>query len=269
MRIVVCAKEVLDPDAVNNYALEGKLVIGEDGRTLTQSAIPRLMNAYDEQAIEAALRVRDAGVSCTVTVVSAGQDVTAMLRHAAGMGADEIAAIPIDPAALDCQAVAALLAGYVRHTGGADLVLCGRQASDDDQGVVPAVLGELLGAPVITLARAVEVTAAGDAVRVTRVTPDGDEVVETRLPAVVTISSELGQARYPTTARKMAVRRMQPAAVAAADLPVAAEDRQPRVRQVRQFVPTVQGRCDVIAGTTPAEAAARLVARLREDGVVA
>ena len=57
VRIVVCAKEVLDPDAVNNYALEGKLVIGDDGKSLTQSSIPRLMNAYDEQAIEAALRL--------------------------------------------------------------------------------------------------------------------------------------------------------------------------------------------------------------------
>ena len=46
----MCAKEVLDPDAVNNYAIEGRLVIGDDGKTLTQTTIPRLMNAYDEQA---------------------------------------------------------------------------------------------------------------------------------------------------------------------------------------------------------------------------
>jgi electron transfer flavoprotein beta subunit len=59
VRIVVCAKEVLDPDAVNNYALEGRLTIGDDGRTLTQTSIPRVMNAYDEQGIEAALRLRE------------------------------------------------------------------------------------------------------------------------------------------------------------------------------------------------------------------
>ncbi|MFN8544450.1 MAG: electron transfer flavoprotein subunit beta/FixA family protein [Candidatus Binatia bacterium] len=268
MRIVVCAKEVLDPDAVNNYALEGKLVIGEDGRTLTQAAIPRLMNAYDEQAIEAALRVRDAGVTCKVTIVSIGPEPTALLRHAAAMGADEIVAISADVSDLDCQAVAALLAAYVRHSGGADLILCGRQASDDDQGVVPAVMGELLGMPVVPIARAVVVAPGGD-LRVTRVTPDGDEIVEVRCPAVVTISSEIGQARYPTTARKMAVRRMQPTAIPVEALPVAAEDRVPRVRMVRQFVPTVQGQCDVIAGATAAEAATRLVARLRADGVLA
>jgi hypothetical protein len=93
MRIVICAKEVLDPDAVNNYALAGRLEIGEDGKTLTQTAIPRLMNAYDEQAIEAALRLRDAGADCTISVVSAGPDQASLLKHAAALGADEIAAI--------------------------------------------------------------------------------------------------------------------------------------------------------------------------------
>ena len=53
MRIVVCAKEGLDPDAVNNYVLAGRLEIGEDGKTLTQTAIPQLMNGFDEQALEA------------------------------------------------------------------------------------------------------------------------------------------------------------------------------------------------------------------------
>jgi electron transfer flavoprotein alpha/beta subunit len=68
VRIVVCVKEVLDPDAVNNYALAGRLEIGADGKSLTQAAIPRLMNGFDEQALEAALRLKDAGLDCTITV---------------------------------------------------------------------------------------------------------------------------------------------------------------------------------------------------------
>src|SRR4030065_457626 len=96
MRIVVCAKEVLDPDAVNNYALGGRRVLG---------------------------------------------------------GAGEIVAIPLDLAAADYHVVARLLAAYIRSSGGADLVLCGRQASDDDQGVVPALIGEILSMPVVTVAR--------------------------------------------------------------------------------------------------------------------
>lgn len=270
MRIVVCAKEVLDPDAVNNYALAGKLEVGADGKTLTQAAIPRLMNAYDEQAIEAALRLRDAGVPCSIAVVSVGRNVTDILKHAAALGADEVACIAAEATALDAQGTACLLAAYVRQSGGADLVLCGRQASDDDQGVVPALVGERLRMPVVTIARAVELVQSSDSpvVRVTRVTPDGDEVVEADCPAVITISSELGTPRYPTAARRMAARRMQPKVLSADELAVPPEDLQSRVKLVRQFVPQVQGQCEILSGATPAEVADRLMARLRADSVI-
>jgi electron transfer flavoprotein beta subunit len=270
MRIVVCVKEVLDPDAVDNYALAGRLTIGEDGKTLTQAAIPRLINAYDEQAIEAALRLRDAGADCKIAVVSVGRDPTDILKHANALGADEITAIPLDPATLDCHGIAVLLAAYVRRSGGADLILCGRQASDDDQGVVPAFLGEMLGMPVITVARAAVLTQVngGPAVRVTRVTPDGDEVVEARCPAVVTISNELGTPRYPTTAKKLAARRVKPASASLGDLSLGPEDVQPQVQLTRQFVPTVQGHCEFLEGASPADVAGRLIERLRADSVL-
>ncbi len=270
MRIVICAKEVLDPDAVNSYAVAGRLAIGEDGKTLTQTAITRLMNAYDEQAIEAALRLRDAGHECTITVVSVGQDQAALLKQAAAMGADEIAAISVDTAELDSHGVALLLARYIESSGGADLVLCGRQASDDDQAVVPAILGELLELPIVTIARAVELVMAseGPVVRVTRVTPDGDEVCEVDCPAVVTISNELGQPRYPTAAKKIAARRMRPTVVTPESLDVSEEALQVRVKLVEQFVPEIQGNCELIEGETPAELAAGLIKRLREDGIV-
>ncbi len=270
MRIVICAKEVLDPDAVNSYAVAGRLTIGDDGKSLTQAAITRLMNAYDEQAIEAALRLRDAGHDCTITVVSVGGDQGVLLKHAAAMGADEIVAIAAEMSALDYHAVAHLLARYIESSGGADLVLCGRQASDDDQAVVPALLGELLEMPVVTIARAVELEngSGGLVVRVTRVTPDGDELCETDCPAVVTISNELGQPRYPTAAKNIAARRMQPTVVTAEDLGVSADALQARVSLVEQFVPTIQGNCELIEGETAAEQANGLIRRLREDGLV-
>jgi electron transfer flavoprotein beta subunit len=267
MRIVVCVKEVLDPDAVNNYALAGRLEIGDDGKSLTQTAIPRLMNGFDEQALEAALRLKDAGLDCTITVVSAGPNPGDILKHAAALGATDIAAIAADPAELDGHAIAALLARYIETSGGADLVLCGRQASDDDQGVVPALLGERLGLPIVTIARSVEAL-EGPAWSVTRVTPDGDEVVEVSGAAVVTVSNELGDPRYPTAANKIKARRVKPVEVAAADLDLAAEDAQSRVRFTKQFVPTIEGDCNFISGDSPAEIADRLIAQLRADDAI-
>ncbi|MEZ5171293.1 MAG: electron transfer flavoprotein subunit beta/FixA family protein [Acidimicrobiia bacterium] len=270
MRVVVCIKEVLDPDAVNAYALAGRLEIGDDDRTLTQTTIPRLMNAFDEQAIEAALRMRDAGTEVTICVVSVGTELTVPLRHALALGADEVVAVEPPSSAGDCHTVAALLAAFVRSRGGADLVLCGRQASDDDQGVVPALIGESLGMPVVAVARDVEVSGSAEepAVRVVRVTPDGDEVVEAACPAVVTISNELGEPRYPTMPMKMAARRVEPTVVPAADLSLDPQDLEPRVVMTRQFVPTVTGDCEFIPGDEPAEIADALIGRLVEEKVL-
>ena len=269
MRIVVCVKEVLDPDAVGAYAVAGRLEIGDDGKTLVQTTIPRLINGYDEQALEAALRMRDAGTDCRIRVVTVGSDATAVLRHTKSLGADEVVAVEPPDAGADGYVIAALLAGYVRSSGGADLVLCGRQASDDDQGVVPALIGEMLGMPVVTIARGIEPAGAADApvVRVTRATPDGDEIVEVTCPAVVTVSSELGTPRYPTMPMKMAARKVQPAVVRADELGVGGDGLTARVRPVRQFVPAVKGECEIIDGSA-SEAADRLVALLLAERVL-
>jgi electron transfer flavoprotein beta subunit len=265
MRIVVCVKEVLDPDAVNNYVLAGNLKIAADGKTPEVSAIPQIMNGFDEQAMEAALRIRDAGADCTITAVSIGPDLKSLLKHCAALGADEMVAIDADPGNLDSQVTANILAAYIKTSDGADLVLCGRQASDDDQGVVPALIGEKLGMPVVPLARAIEVN--GSTLKVTRATPDGDEVVEGAAPAVVTISNELGDPRFPTAKGKMAARKKKPTIVSIDDLGLSAQDLTPRVVLSRQYVPEVQGNCEFIEGS-PAEAARILIDKLREDSVI-
>ncbi|MFT5444023.1 MAG: electron transfer flavoprotein beta subunit, partial [Myxococcota bacterium] len=143
--------------------------------------------------------------------------------------------------------------------------LCGRQASDDDQGVVPALIGEKLGMPLVTFARAVE--ASGSTLKVTRVTPNGDEVVEVACPAVVTVSNELGEPRYPTAAAKIKARKVKPEVITPADLGLTDADLAQRAKLVKQFVPTVQGNCEMIDGASPAEQADKLVARLREESL--
>lgn len=267
MKIVVCAKEVLDPDAVDNYVLVGKLEIGDDGKTLTQKSIPRVMNAYDEQAIECALRLRDAGVDCKIQVVALATDPTKILQHAVAMGVDEIATIPVDTGSVDGHATASLLAGFVKSVGGADMVLCGRQASDGDQAVVPALLGEMLGMPIVTIARAVEMV-DGSTVRVTRVTPDGDEIVEVSCPTVITISNEFGAPRYPTGMRTMKARRIKPQQITPDSLDLGEGGARPRVTMTRQFVEGITGSCEFIKADSAAAAAQDLVERLRDDRVI-
>ncbi|MQA00030.1 MAG: hypothetical protein GEU80_12010 [Dehalococcoidia bacterium] len=75
MHIVICAKEMLESEGVNSYALRGRLTVDESGRSFdTGGTVPNIINAYDEQALEAAPRLRDAGVDCRITAVTVGRE---------------------------------------------------------------------------------------------------------------------------------------------------------------------------------------------------
>jgi electron transfer flavoprotein beta subunit len=178
------------------------------------------------------------------------------------MGADRsIQVIDGEAAAADGFRTAALLAAVVRDLGDVDLVLCGRQGSDFDQGTVPGVLAELLGAGLVTLAGNVAPVDGG--VRVWRATPQGQEVVDASFPAVVSVSNEIGTPRYPTSRGMLEARRKPPEVRDAASMNVPAGG----VEVVEVFVPDVQGHCEVIAGPTPAAKAEVLLERLAAAGV--
>ncbi len=101
--------------------------------------------------------------------------------------------------------------------------------------------------------------------KVTRVMPDGDEVVEVACPAVVTVSNELGDPRYPTAAAKIKARKVKPEQLSLGDLGLSEADLEPRAKLEKQYVPTIQGNCEFIEGGSVAEQADNLIARLREE----
>ena len=211
MHIVICVKQVVDPDGVNSYALWGQLEVDESGRAFS-TRLPLIINAYDDQAIEAALRLRDEGDDVRLTALSVGGgDVDQVLKHCVAMGCNELIRID-DPeaGAGDALRTASLLAAQIEELGDVDLVLCGRQSSDYDQGTVPGALAELLGFACVTLGFGV--TADDGRLRVQRATPLGEEIVSVATPAVVTISNELGVPRYPTSRGMIAARRHPPPA---------------------------------------------------------
>jgi electron transfer flavoprotein beta subunit len=266
MHIVVAAKQVLDPEGVNSYALWGRLAVDESGRSFTVGdLIPRIINAYDEQAMEAALRLKDAEPGTTITAITAGPaSASEVLKRCVAMGADRsIHILDEETGAADGFRAASLLAAAIRELGDFDLVLCGRQGSDYDQGTVPGVLAELLDAAFVTLADSIAGTDGG--VIVGRSTPLGREVVQADFPAVVSVSNELGTPRYPSSRGMMEARRKPPVVREAAGL-LGATTFRVEVEEV--FVPIVQGQCEMIAGATAAERAAKLMERLASMGVL-
>ncbi len=265
LHVVVCLKSVLDPEGVNSYALWGKLEVDDSGRSFRSVEIPRIVNAYDEQALEVALRLRDAGANCRITALTVGSETSlAMLRRAIAMGADDCVLID-DPetAAADGFRTASFIASAVAQLGGVDLVITGRQGSDYDQGTVPAALAEYLGFAFIGMAA--EAALEGSGLRVSRVTPRGRELVSVTLPAVLTATNEVGIPRYPTSRGMMQARQTAPRRFTAAEF---SSDLRWGVGLRAISVPRLENNCEIIGGSSPAEKAASLLARLREEGVL-
>jgi len=263
MHIAVCVKQVPDPEAAFSM-----LKVDEQAKKVVPApGLPLVMSPFDEQAMEAALSIRESTGEAKITAVSVGPgSARSVLKHALAMGADE--ALLVSDALLEdagSEAMAHALVAAIGQLGAIDLVLTGRQAADWDAGVVGCGIGELMGVPVITFARKVEVTAK--TVRVERVLADGFETIEAGLPAVVTVSNELGAARKPSLRETMRAARKPLAVNDAAGIGLTASDigriSGLRVRE-RLYVPVKSGRCEIIEDADVAAQAARLVQRLRE-----
>lgn len=264
MRIAVAVKQVLDPDGVNGYALWGNLAIDSSGRRFAiGDTIPLIMNSYDEQALEVAFRIRDAGTPAEIVAFTAGPGTsTEVLKRCFALGVDEGIQIETHDELTNGFEAGWLVAEAMKRFGPFDLVLCGRQGSDFDQGVVPGVLAEALDAALIAVAGGV--SAVDGNIRVEQVTPDGVAEIEASLPAVVSLSNEVGQVRYPTSRGMLDARRKRPQVIRAEEIGAM----QPTLELVRLEVPDVQGHCEIIDGNSPGEKVAILFERLTSLGVV-
>ena len=269
MHILVAAKQVLDPDGINSYALWGRLEVSEDGRGFnTGATVPYIINAYDEQAMEAALRIAEAQVGTRVTAVTVGSDTAPdVLKRCYAMGAENTIHVHDDEKQSGNPfRISQILATVAENLGDVDLILCGRQGSDYDQGAVPAILSEDLGMPFITMASQVSFDEQTQSLHVDVVTPNGPETLACNLPAVVAVSNEIGQPRYPSSRRMIQSRRNPPTVFRADELLSGPATKKMSIKLLT--VPEVQGDCEIIEGVDPKEKAIHLLQILRERGAL-
>ena len=261
MVIIVCVKQVPDPQ----MPMASFKIDPVTNKLVPAPGIPPVINGYDEQAVEAALRLKEANGG-KITALSLGKElVSDVIKKPLSMGADELILLQDDAFEDgDDYATAYALAAAIKKIGEYDLIICGRQASDFDSGVVGAGIGEILGLPVITIAR--DIKMADGVIRVERVVPDGYEVVEASPPVVVTVSNELGQPRYPTLRGIMAAGRKQPTVWSAQDLGL--ETTGSRLKLLKLYQPDKVSQCEFIEGESPAEAGANLALKLREAKII-
>jgi electron transfer flavoprotein beta subunit len=264
LQIIVTAKQVIDPE-IPKSAFK---IDATSKRVVMPSSFPPVVNGFDEHAVEAALRIKDTQET-KVTVLAAGKTFSIeIMRKLLAMGADELVLVQ-DPAiddTVDSRVTAQLLSAAIKKIGEFDLILCGRQASDWDNAQVPLMLTEELGVPCITIARRIEVS--DRIVKVERVIPEGYEIIKAPLPALITVSNELGLPRYPTMRAIMAANRKRPAIWKLSDVGLDPAALQPHLQLVDLFVPVQDQVCEFIEGSDEQEIANTLFQKLRDGRLI-
>ena len=188
MKIIVCVKQVPDTS--------GKVAVNPDG-TLNRASMPTITNPDDMNAVEAALKIKDA-TGCKVIVVTMGPAPAAgMLRELMAMGADEGVLVSArEFGGSDTYATSQILAAAISTIGveSDDIVMCGRQAIDGDTAQVGPQIAEKLHLPQVHYAA--DITKDGNTLTVKRMLEDGYMTIKVQTPCLITCIKELNNPRY-------------------------------------------------------------------------
>ncbi|MCB5180196.1 electron transfer flavoprotein subunit beta/FixA family protein [Streptomyces antimicrobicus] len=215
LRIVVCVKYVPDATGDRQFA---------DDLTVDREDVDGLLSELDEYAVEQALQISEnSDDDVEITVLTVGpEDAKDALRKALSMGADKAVHVEDDDLhGTDVMGTSLVLAKAIEKAG-YDLVVTGMASTDGTMGVLPAILAERLGVPQVTLLS--EVAVEDGKVTGRR---DGDaasEQLEASLPAVVSVTDQSGEARYPSFKGIMAAKKKPVESWDLSDLDIEAEE---------------------------------------------
>jgi electron transfer flavoprotein beta subunit len=200
MRILVCVKQVLDTAARIDL---------KDGK-VEGVGLARVLNPYDEFAVEEALRIRERKPDTEIILISLGPDCFRdTLRAGLAMGANRAVHL-LDPLFEDVDSLTcAYLLGKAATSLGFDLIFCGRQAVDDDMAQIGPALAVCLQIPCVTVVTNLEFLDDWKKVLATRQIEGGSELIESSLPTLITCQKGLNEPRLPSLKGIMAAKKKQ------------------------------------------------------------
>lgn len=256
MNIVVCIKQVPDAKDVR---------LDPVTNTLAREGVSSIMNPFDRHALEEGVRIKESQGG-TVTALSMGPpQAEAVLREAISLGADHGVLVSDRAfAGADTWATSYTLARAIETLGGADLVLCGKQAIDGDTAQVGPGLARRLGLSYVTCAQKVR-HAGKDGLVVERMMDDGYDVVELPLPALLTVVKDVNEPRVPSLKGKMRAKSAEITIFSAAAIgadPACIGLAGSPTRVVRVFAPPPRGNRQVFGGSAT-EQVEQLLTRLQ------
>jgi len=262
MKIIVCIKQV--PDTAN-------VRLDPETHTLKREGVEAIINPFDLFALEAALRLREE-MGGSVSVLSMGPpQAAAVISEAIGYGVDQGLLLSDRAfAGADTWATTAALAAGVAKLGGADLIVCGKQAIDGDTAQVGPGLAMRLGMPQVAFVKGFRQVAA-DHLVVERQMDDGYDVVRLPLPGLITVVREVGEPRPPSLKGKMRAKKYQVPVAGLAELGLDEKEvglAGSFTQVIKVFAPQVSGDRVMLEGT-PQEAGAEVIDRLAAAKVIA
>jgi len=260
MQIIVCIKQVPETTEVK---------INPETNTLIREGVPSVINPFDENAVEAALKLRDLHGG-KVTVITMGPPQAAeALRHTIAMGADEVILISDRAfAGSDTLATSYTLSQAIKRIGEFDLIICGKQAIDGDTAQVGPGIAEWLGIPQVSFA--VKIEKQDNKIKVERLLEEVNEIMEAPLPCMVTVVKQINDPRPPSLKGMMRAKKAEINTWGAKDL----DPNYDRLGQkgsptwvVKIFTPPAKTGGEKLCGSVD-EQVATLVDKLRERKVI-
>lgn len=263
MNIVVCMKQAPDTEA--------KIKVRDDGSGIEEQGIKYVMNPYDEYGVEEALKLKEKFGGETVVVTMGPKRVIEAMRTALAMGIDK--GVHIDDPAFEgsdslgtARALAAVLKGMEY-----DLILGGKQAIDGDCAQVLTSVAELLDIPQVNIVTELNVAEDGKSATAHRRIEGGEEVVEVKLPAVMSCEKGLNEPRYASLPGIMKAKKKEIKEVALADSGLNADEvgKAGAKTKITAYLPLAERQPGKkLEGVEPDESAKQLVKYLREEAKV-
>ncbi|MET3899097.1 electron transfer flavoprotein beta subunit [Devosia sp. UYZn731] len=249
MKILVPVKRVVDANV--------KIRVKPDGSGVDIANVKMSMNPFDENALEEALRLREAGTATEVVIVTIGSEKAAeTLRAGLAMGADRAIHVKTDAARIEPLAVAKVLKAVIANEA-PDLVILGKQAIDDDSNQTGQMLSALLGWPQATFAS--KIVVGTGTIDVTREVDGGLETLRLALPALVTADLRLNEPRYASLPNVMKAKKKPLDETSPETLGV---DIAPRLKVLKTTEPAGRAAGILVAS------AQELAAKLKQAGVL-
>jgi len=183
------------------------------------------------------------------------------------MGADEIITCDDEKNVnIDVHGTALVLSKLIKKTGPYDIIFSGRHASDFDMATVPFALSEMLSIPILNIVKTIK--KEGEKIILERIITDGYQLIESKLPLIITAGNQVGDPRYPTLRGIMGASKKKIINYTLDQLEITSDEIETKVKLENLYFPENENEVEMIQGSDSKDKAIKLISKLKESGII-